>query len=148
MTSIARPDSGYDAVLADVVSLIEAGRRAVVLTSNVVMTTTYWGVGRRIVEEAQHGKARADYGVELVSRLAVELTARIGRGFGQRNVTVLDGSSSFKLPALIPDLLSAGSLTFAVTTAEVATFDPMKFDIPKVKTSLTRASGAHASART
>ncbi|WNZ60909.1 hypothetical protein QEG98_34065 [Myxococcus sp. MxC21-1] len=32
--------------------------------------------------------------------------------------------------------------------AEVATFDPMKFDIPKVKTSLTRASGAHASART
>lgn len=85
-TSLARPDSGYDAVLADVVALIDAGRRAVVRTSNVVMTTTYWGVGRRIVEEEQHGKARADYGLELVSRLAVDLTARFGRGFGQRNV--------------------------------------------------------------
>jgi len=44
-TSISRPESGYDVVLADVVALIEAGRRAAVRTSNVIMTATYWGVG-------------------------------------------------------------------------------------------------------
>ncbi|MCL2779434.1 MAG: DUF1016 N-terminal domain-containing protein, partial [Polyangiaceae bacterium] len=85
-TSITHSTPGYDVVLADVVALIEAGQRAAVRTSNVIVTATYWGVGRRIVEEEQHGAARADYGEELVSRLAVDLTDRFGRGFGQRNV--------------------------------------------------------------
>jgi predicted nuclease of restriction endonuclease-like (RecB) superfamily len=85
-TSIVRTAKGYDAVLADVVALIDAGRRAVVRSSNAIMTMTYWAVGQRIVEEEQQGEARADYGEVLVSRLAVDLTARFGRGFGQRNV--------------------------------------------------------------
>lgn len=55
-------------------------------TAHVVMTVTYWRVGRRIVEEEQHGKVRAGYGEELVARLAVDLAQRFGRGFGQRNV--------------------------------------------------------------
>ena len=85
-TSLVRVAPGYDAMLADVVALIDAGRRAVVRTSNAVITMTYWAVGRRIVEEEQHGKARADYGDVLVARLAVDLASRFGRGFGQRNV--------------------------------------------------------------
>ena len=47
---------------------------------------TYWAVGRRIVEEEQHGRKRADYGEQLVMRLAKDLTSRYGRGFGYRNV--------------------------------------------------------------
>lgn len=78
--------TGYEAMLADVVDLIDGGRRAVVRTSNAFMTMTYWAVGRRIVEEEQRGKARADYGDLLMARLAVDLTSRFGRGFGQRNV--------------------------------------------------------------
>ncbi len=85
-TSIVRTAKGYDAVLADVVALIDAGRRAVVRSSNAIMTMTYWAVGQRIVEEEQRGEARAGYGEVLVSRLAVDLTTRFGRGFGQRNV--------------------------------------------------------------
>jgi predicted nuclease of restriction endonuclease-like (RecB) superfamily len=85
-TSIARFVKGYAAVLADVVSLIDAGRRASVRTSNVVMTATYWGVGRRIVEEEQHGAARAEYGEELIPRLSHDLQARFGRGFGPANL--------------------------------------------------------------
>ena len=77
---------GYDAVLADVVSLIDAGRRASVRTSNAIMTATYWGVGRRIVEEEQHGAARAEYGEELIRRLSADLQARFGRGYGRANL--------------------------------------------------------------
>ena len=44
-TNIVRVNKGYDAVLADVVALIDAGRLAVVRTSNAIMTATYWGVG-------------------------------------------------------------------------------------------------------
>ena len=85
-TSLSRSKPSYDAVLADVVALIEAGRRAAVRTSNLIMTVTYWGIGRRIVEEEQHGAARADYGKELIPRLSTDLTGRFGRGFGRRNV--------------------------------------------------------------
>ncbi len=85
-TSVVRTANSYDAVLADVVALIDVGRRASVRTSNAIMTATYWGVGRRIVEEEQHGGARAEYGTELISKLAVDLQARFGRGYSQPNL--------------------------------------------------------------
>jgi predicted nuclease of restriction endonuclease-like (RecB) superfamily len=50
------------------------------------MTATYWAIGRRVVEQEQQGLERADYGTALVARLAVDLTARFGRGFGRRNI--------------------------------------------------------------
>jgi DUF1016 N-terminal domain len=54
---------------------------------NAFITATYWAVGRRIVEEEQHGEARAGYGEELIERLSRDLTARVGRGFGRRNLS-------------------------------------------------------------
>jgi predicted nuclease of restriction endonuclease-like (RecB) superfamily len=50
------------------------------------MTATYWEIGRRIVEHEQGGKARAEYGEALLNRLAADLTARFGRGFGVDNL--------------------------------------------------------------
>jgi predicted nuclease of restriction endonuclease-like (RecB) superfamily len=73
-------------VLADVVGMVEAARRASARAVNAFITATYWTIGRRIVEQEQHGYARADYGAALVDRLAVDLTARFGRGFGRRNL--------------------------------------------------------------
>ncbi len=81
-----RPEPGYEAVLADVVGLVEAARHASARTVNALITATYWTIGRRIVEQEQHGQARADYGAALIERLATDLTARFGRGFGRRNL--------------------------------------------------------------
>jgi predicted nuclease of restriction endonuclease-like (RecB) superfamily len=81
-----RPKPGYEAVLADVVGLVEAARRASARTVNALITATYWTIGRRIVEQEQHGQARADYGAALIDRLATDLTTRFGRGFGRRNL--------------------------------------------------------------
>ena len=77
-TSIVRAVTGYEAVLADVVPMIDTGRRAAVRSSNVIMTATYWGVGRRIVEEEQHGSARVEYGEALIRGCRV--TSRHGSG--------------------------------------------------------------------
>jgi len=52
---------------------------------NAIMTATYWEIGRRIVEFEQRGEKRADYGEELIRRLADDLVPRFGRGFGWRN---------------------------------------------------------------
>ena len=73
--------------LVDVIGvLLEEARRASARTVNVIMTTTYWEIGRRIVEYEQQGSARAEYGEALLKRLAVDLTSRHGRGFGWRNL--------------------------------------------------------------
>jgi len=80
------PGSAYRAVLADVVKLLEDARRTSARAVNAVMTATYWQVGRHIVEHEQRGRARAAYGEELVVRLAKDLTARFGRGFGVVNL--------------------------------------------------------------
>jgi predicted nuclease of restriction endonuclease-like (RecB) superfamily len=78
--------SGYDAVLSDIVDLLEAARRASARTINALMTATYWEVGRRIVEYEQGGKKRAEYGKALLKQLSSDLIARFGRGFSERNL--------------------------------------------------------------
>ncbi len=78
---------GYDRLLADVVALLESGRRASVRAVNALLTATYWGIGHRIVEWEQAGQDRAPYGEALIQRLAVDLTRRFGRGFGYVNLT-------------------------------------------------------------
>ena len=77
---------GYDLVLADVVPLVEAARRASARAVNTVMTAACWTFGRRVVEQEQHGMTRARYGEALIDRLAQDLTARSCRGFGKRNL--------------------------------------------------------------
>jgi predicted nuclease of restriction endonuclease-like (RecB) superfamily len=81
----SRP-TDYGAVLADVVGLVDAARRGAVRSVNAIMTATYWAIGRRIVEQEQHGSARAGYGEELIVRLSADLQARFGRGFGRANL--------------------------------------------------------------
>jgi hypothetical protein len=54
--------------------------------STKIMTATYWEIGRRIVEQEQHGRKRASYGEALIERLSSELTVRFGRGFSRRNL--------------------------------------------------------------
>ena len=78
--------AGYTALLADVVGVLESARHAAARSINVVMTATYWEIGRRIVEEEQRGTSRARYGEELVDLLSKDLTGLFGRGFGRRNV--------------------------------------------------------------
>ncbi|WP_310640053.1 DUF1016 N-terminal domain-containing protein [Burkholderia cenocepacia] len=45
-----------------------------------------WEIGRRIVEFEQGGKGRAAYGEAVIRRLGADLSERIGRGFGWRNL--------------------------------------------------------------
>jgi predicted nuclease of restriction endonuclease-like (RecB) superfamily len=117
-TTSTPAEPSYDAVLDDVVDLVESARRTSARAVNALITATYWAIGRRIVEQEQHGQARADYGAALVDRLAADLTARFGRGFGRRNL--------FQMRALylayreIPQTVSA-QFTGLVPAAKVQT---------------------------
>jgi predicted nuclease of restriction endonuclease-like (RecB) superfamily len=78
--------ASYDEVLAGIVDLLEGARAVSARSVNAIMTTTYWEIGRRIVEREQRGEAQAEYGTELLRRLGTDLTQRFGRGFSWRNL--------------------------------------------------------------
>ena len=76
----------YDRALSGMIELLENARRASARAVNSIMTTTYWEVGRRIVEVEQGGAVRAGYGEQILERFSHDLTARFGRGFGMVNL--------------------------------------------------------------
>lgn len=80
------PPRSYHRLLSGVVELLERARRASGRSVNVIMTATYWEIGRRIVEHKQGGSQRARYGEELLDRLSKDLSSRYGPGFGRRNL--------------------------------------------------------------
>lgn len=44
----------------------------------------YWAIGRRILEEEQEGKERAEYGAYLLKNLAKTIEPEFGSGFSVR----------------------------------------------------------------
>jgi len=75
-----------NAIVAEIRKIIEQGRSQAYAAINASMIFTYWNVGRRIVEEEQHGSARAEYGQELIRKLACELEQDYGNAFNYRNI--------------------------------------------------------------
>ena len=72
--------------LSDAVAIVEKGRQTAYASVNQAMIATYWQLGKHIVEHEQGGAERAEYGRELIAKLAVELTAKFGKGYTARNL--------------------------------------------------------------
>lgn len=68
--------------------LIEA-RKSVVRQVNTTMLTTYYEIGRRIVEQEQQGKEEANYGEYILVRLSESLSGSFGKGFSKRNLELM-----------------------------------------------------------
>ncbi len=102
-----KPSVEYGGLIGDIAELLEAARRNAARAVNALMTATYWEIGRRIVEFEQRGKKRAEYGEELLQRLAQDLTARFGRGFSYPNVNKF---RQFYLAFPAPGILSTPSI--------------------------------------
>ena len=62
-----------DKLISDIRSIIEQGRQQAYSAANQIAVLTYWHIGRRIVEEEQHGEVRAQYGTRLIKTLAEQL---------------------------------------------------------------------------
>lgn len=53
---------------------------------NTAMVEAYWLMGKRMVEEEQKGELRAEYGKEVLKRLAKELSTEFGKYFDEREL--------------------------------------------------------------
>ena len=64
----------------------EVSKRVRSLEENNDLVTTYWNVGRLIVE-AQGGSKRAKYGNELIKKWSIKLTETYGKGYDYTNLS-------------------------------------------------------------
>lgn len=70
----------------DIKQIVEYGLREAYDGANSILVKTYWNVGRRIVEEEQSGKERAEYGIHLIDLLSHELSLIYPKGYSPRNL--------------------------------------------------------------
>ncbi len=71
---------------SQIIELLRSARQKVVRNINHTMVITYFEIGRRIVEEEQNGKVRAEYGKSLLKGLSKILTKEFGKGFSVYNL--------------------------------------------------------------
>ena len=74
------------ALVDDVKLIVERGLHEAYRSVNTVSILTYWNVGRRIVEEEQHGSSRAEYGKQVLKDLAQVLVPLYGSSYSERNL--------------------------------------------------------------
>ena len=72
--------------LNDIRSIINSARQNAVRSVDFCRVQMYWHMGKRIFEEEQQGKDRADYGAYLIKNLAEQLEPEYGSGFSIRQL--------------------------------------------------------------
>ncbi|AJW62914.1 Endonuclease NucS [Elizabethkingia miricola] len=73
-------------VITDIKAIITQSKDNAVRIVDHQRTLMYWHIGKRIFEEEQEGKDRADYGKYLTQYVARELEPEFGSGFSKRQV--------------------------------------------------------------
>ena len=73
-------------IISDIKSIIAQSRDRAIRAVDHQRTLMYWHSGKRIVEEEQEGKDRADYGKYLIKYLSEQLQPEFGSGFSARQL--------------------------------------------------------------
>lgn len=80
------PYAGGGDLLTDARTIIDGARQYAYTAVNVALVQRNWLLGKRISEEILKGDNRAEYGAEVIVRLAKELKAEYGDGFTKTNL--------------------------------------------------------------
>jgi hypothetical protein len=73
-------------IYTDVKAILEQAKNNAIRSVNFSMVIAYWKIGERIVEEEQAGKAKAGYGVRIITSLSLKLQKQFGSGFTESNL--------------------------------------------------------------
>lgn len=86
---INQHNAGYCHLLDSISTLWSEAKERAIVAVNTELLDTNWKTGQYIVEYEQGGKAKAEYGKQLLTQLAKDLTARHGKGFNRSNLTYM-----------------------------------------------------------
>lgn len=73
-------------IISDIKSIIANSKDSAIRAVDHQRTLMYWHIGKRIFEEEQQGKDRADYGKFLTKYISEELEPEYGSGFSKRQI--------------------------------------------------------------
>ena len=111
-----------DSMIKEIRELLTSARQRVAVQINTELLSTYWNIGRIIVEHEQESKDRAAYGKQTLKQLSKELTKKLGKGFSRSN---LQNMRSFYLAYTICQTLS-GKLSWSHYCELLSVSDPDK----------------------
>ena len=66
--------------------ILSKARQKAYTAVNTAMVDAYWLIGKRIVEQEQHGEEKAVYGEAILKELSKALTFEFGKGFSYANL--------------------------------------------------------------
>lgn len=76
-----------ESFIKEIRGIIDTARTNAVKSVDYCRVQMYWNMGRRIIEEEQQGKERADYGTYLIKSLSAQLESEYGSGFSYRQLS-------------------------------------------------------------
>ncbi len=82
--------NNYSTLITDISGVLENARKFSARAVNSVLTSTYWLIGRRIVEYEYQGMERSEhYGYSLLENISSDLQKKFGRGFSRQNIQLM-----------------------------------------------------------
>ncbi|MHB8931458.1 MAG: PDDEXK nuclease domain-containing protein [Melioribacteraceae bacterium] len=83
-------NNDYSTLITDISGVLENARKFSARAINTILTSTYWLIGRRIVEYEFQGMDRSEYyGDKLLENLSIDLQKKFGRGFSRQNIQLM-----------------------------------------------------------
>lgn len=73
-------------ILSDARTIIDSAQGFARQAVNVALVRRNWLLGKRIAEEELDGEGRAEYGIQVIKRLAKQLSEAYGKGFSKTNL--------------------------------------------------------------
>ncbi len=89
ITSLQINDPEYVGLVTHISDLWKVAKEKAAITVNTELLDANWQTGKYIVEYEQGGKARAEYGKQLLQNLSRDLTVKNGKGFNRSNLTYM-----------------------------------------------------------
>ena len=73
-------------MMNEIREILQSARQRIAIQVNTELLSTYWNIGKIIVEHEQENQERADYGKQTLKQLSKELTKELGKGFSVSNL--------------------------------------------------------------
>ena len=73
-------------MVQEIKELLSGARQRTAVQVNTELLSTYWNIGRIIVEHEQNSQERAAYGKQTLKEVSKELSEEFGKGFSVSNI--------------------------------------------------------------
>jgi hypothetical protein len=80
----------YHNLFSEITVMLDSARKFSAASVNAILTTSYWLIGKRIVEFEYRGMERSEYyGDKLLKNLSDDLKKKYGKGFSRQNLQLM-----------------------------------------------------------